>query len=133
MTRRRRLHCHIGFLVLLITGVFDATATTTEERQYVLIGVSGTLQDGFPLRDRLDFHLGLKDESKAIFLGRSLVRGYKAYLDIKQESWREYVTEPGMPPINHAVLPSGCHEHANVYWVYAVDSRQVSANLTGFE
>jgi hypothetical protein len=54
--------------------------------EYYVIGVSGGLQDGFPDRGKMDYV-----DSKAIFLGRALVRGYKAYLDVMQEGWRQYV------------------------------------------
>lgn len=47
------------------------------------------------------------------------------------QGWREYVEEPGQPLVNPVVVPSGCAEHANIYAVYAVDSRQASWLLTG--
>jgi hypothetical protein len=59
---------------------------TTALAEYYVIGVSGGLQDGFPERSKMDYK-----NSKAIFLGRALVRGYKAYLDVMQEGWRQYV------------------------------------------
>jgi len=37
--------------------------------------------------------------------------------------------EPGQPLINSNVFASGCYEHANEYWIYLVDSRQVMAVL----
>jgi hypothetical protein len=40
------------------------------------------------------------------------------YLYIMQE-------EPGQPLINSDVNASGCHAHANEYWRYLMDSRQV--------
>lgn len=43
-----------------------------------------------------------------------------------RQGWREYVEEPGNPLVNPVVIPSGCGEHANVYAIYAVDSRQAS-------
>ncbi|CAN0348577.1 unnamed protein product, partial [Pylaiella littoralis] len=95
------------------------------ERSYHLVGVSGGLQDGFAARHCLDYHAGLDDESKALLVGNALVKGYKAFLDVKQKGWREYVEEPGNPLVNPVVVPSGCAEHANIYAIYAVDSRQV--------
>ena len=35
--------------------------------------------------------------------------------------------EPGHPLVNPVVVASGCAEHANVYAIYAVDSRQASS------
>ncbi|CBN77500.1 conserved unknown protein [Ectocarpus siliculosus] len=76
-------------------------------------------------RGLADYHAGREDESKALFVGNALVKGYKAFLDVKQKGWREYVEEPGPPLVNPVVVPSGCAEHANIYAIYAVDSRQV--------
>ena len=100
-----------------------------DDQSYTLIAVSGGLQDGFPDHNKLDYHAGASDEVKAIFIGRALVRGTKAFLDVMQEGWRQYTAEPGQPLINSNVIVSGCQEHANEYWVYAVDSRQVLAVL----
>lgn len=94
-------------------------------QQYIFIGVSGGLQDGFPDHIKMDYNAGQIDEVKAIFIGKALVRGCKAYLDVMQEGWRQYSPEPEQPSINSVVLVSGCHEHANEYWIYAADSRQV--------
>lgn len=38
--------------------------------------------------------------------------------------------EPGQPYINSNVFASGCHEHANEYWIYFIDARQVLAVLS---
>jgi hypothetical protein len=93
--------------------------------QFLLVGVSGGLQDGFPDHNKMDYHVGLEDEVRAIFIGRALVRGCKAFLDVMQDGWRQYTPEPaGQPLINSVVMVSGCQEHANQYWIYAVDSRQ---------
>ena len=101
----------------------------TTAHEYFIVGVSGGLQDGFPERFKMDYHHGLEDEVKAIFVGTALVRGYKAFLDVMQPGWRQYVEEPGQPYINSNVFASGCYEHANEYWVYFIDSRQVMAVL----
>lgn len=37
--------------------------------------------------------------------------------------------EPGQPLINSNVFASGCYEHANEYWIYLIDSRQVMSVL----
>jgi len=109
--------------VLLHLASIIAGADSTHD--YIFIGVSGGLQDGFPDHVKMDYHPSEPDEVQAIFIGRALVRGCKAYLDVMQEGWRQYTPEPEQPLINSVVLVSGCHEHANQYWIYAVDSRQV--------
>jgi hypothetical protein len=115
--------------VSLMVVAGTALATPDPDRQYLIIGVSGGLQDGFPERPKMNYHQGLEDETKAIYVGRALVRGYKAFLDVMQPGWRQYVEEPGQPLINSNVFASGCREHANEYWVYLVDARQVMAVL----
>jgi hypothetical protein len=93
-------------------------------QQYVIVGVSGGLQEGFPEHIRMDYRHGEDDEVPAVFLGRALVRGYRSYLDVMEEGWRQYTAEPDQPLINCNVIPTGCYHHANLYWVYLVDSRQ---------
>ena len=83
----------MAVLLLLILGlliVSFVTAARDDNREYVVVGVSGGLQDGFPEHSKLDYHAGQTDESRAILLGRGLVRGYKAFLDVMQEGWRQY-------------------------------------------
>jgi hypothetical protein len=58
------------------------------------------------------------------------VRGTKAYLDVMEPGWRQYSPEPEQPLINSVNIVSGCHEHANQYWVYLIDSRQALAVLS---
>lgn len=105
------------------------TASPDPHREYLLVGVSGGLQDGFPERHKMDYHYEKEDEVKAILVGKALVRGYKAFLDVMQAGWRQYIDEPEQPLINSNVFASGCYEHANEYWVYLIDSRQVVAVL----
>jgi len=93
-------------------------------QEYIIVGVSGGLQAGFPDHKNLDYHTGEADEVQAVFLGRALVRGYKSYLDVMESDWRQYTPEPGQPLINCNVYPTGCYEHANQYWMYLVDTRQ---------
>jgi len=78
--------------VLLEATVFLVTTLllSTNNVEYIAVGVSGGLQDGFPEHTRLDYHAGKLDEVQVIFLGRALVRGYKAYLDVMQPTWRQY-------------------------------------------
>jgi hypothetical protein len=105
--------------------------------EYRAIAVSGGLQTGFPDHAKMHYRgpprkslsesgEDEQDEEvvRAVFVGRALVRGCKAYLDVMQPGWRQYSPEPQQPLINSVVLVTGCHEHANQYWVYLVDSRQ---------
>jgi len=104
---------------------------------YMLLALSGTLEDGFELRGNLDFwpnRATTKDNVgriNATFLGKALVRGYKAYLDIKNPTWREYKDAPAIATVNPAIFPSGCDEHANQYTVWLVDARQLINALAG--
>lgn len=100
--RRRRLASFslaanvMRLLILLLTcsittSSFTAAAQPDDRtREYLIVGVSGGLQDGFPEHNRLDYHSGKKDEVQSIFLGRALVRGYKAFLDVMEPTWRQY-------------------------------------------
>ncbi|CAN0307842.1 unnamed protein product, partial [Ectocarpus sp. 6 AP-2014] len=117
--------CVFAWAVLVSPLARAATTTPDKDTTYHLVGVSGGLQDGFAARHWLDYHSGREDESKALLVGNALVKGYKAFLDVKQKGWREHVEEPGPPLVNPVVVPSGCAEHANIYAIYAVDSRQV--------
>ena len=78
--------------VLLEATVYLVTKLllSTDNVEYIVVGVSGGLQDGFPEHTRLDYHSDKLDEVQVIFLGRALVRGYKAYLDVMQPTWRQY-------------------------------------------
>jgi hypothetical protein len=113
------------FLLLLL----KTTTLSVAAQEYIIVGVSGGLQDGFPDHSKLDYHSGQSDEVPAVFLGRALVRGYKAYLDVMQETWRQYTPEPRQPLINCNIIPTGCWIHANEYWIYLVDTRQFIAIL----
>jgi hypothetical protein len=119
------LRFSVSLWLLATTTICSVTARDTHlDRQYLFVGISGGLQDGFPDHNKMDYHVGLEDKVKAIFIGRALVRGCKAFLDVLQDGWRQYTQEPGQPLINSVVMVSGCQEHANQYWIYAVDSRQ---------
>jgi hypothetical protein len=114
-------------LLILLFILFLAVVSMEEQEDpsYVILGVSGGLQDGFPDHIKMDYHAGQHDEVQAILLGRALVRGVKSYLDVMQPGWRQYVPAGHEQPlINSVVFVTGCHEHANQYWIYAVDSRQ---------
>lgn len=104
------------------------------EISYVLLAVSGTLEEGFELRENLDYRPFGSDgpgRVNATFLGKALVRGYKAFLDIKNPTWREYAKGDRLKTVNPALVPTGCDEHANRYAIYAVDSRQTINALAG--
>jgi hypothetical protein len=120
------LYLSVGFSSLLL-GISSCHIVRAFE--YVMVGVSGGLQEGFPEHDRMDFHSGEADEVPAVFLGRALVRGYKSYLDVMQMHWRQYTPEPEQPLINPNVIPTGCYHHANEYWMYLVDLRQFATIL----
>ena len=71
----------------------------------VLVLVSGTLQDGFPLRGNLD-----SPGAPAEFVGWALVRGVKMYFDPKPEGCREWVdprVNDGKQRVNPALVCTG--------------------------
>lgn len=120
-----------GVLVLAVLSLAvvanvlpQGTTTTVNALEYVLVGVSGGLQEGFPEHFRMDYHSGQEDQVPAVFMGRALVRGYKSYLDVMQEGWRQYSPVPEKPLINCNVIATGCYHHANEYWIYLMDTRQ---------
>jgi hypothetical protein len=120
------------FLVCLFSCLICCDAQESPQ-SFLLIGVSGTLQDGFELRDRLDYKNPLDGATtKAQFVGKALVRGYKAYFDVKRPGWREYKGEPNPPRVpNPVILATGCHNDANIYWMYLVAPEQVLSILAG--
>ena len=74
--------------------VQPVTRMTMPTISYVLLAVSGTLEEGFELRSNMDYHPVDEDDGSssqrvnATFLGKALVRGYKSFLDIKNPTWR---------------------------------------------
>ena len=108
------------------TITFTPSRTSSAENSYLVIGVSGGLQHGFPEHNKLHYTSG-SEVVKAIYLGRALVRGYRGYLDVMQPTHRQYHEAPAR--INSNVFATGCQEHANEYWVYAVDTRQAMGIL----
>ena len=104
-------------------------AATLQDPRYIIVGVSGGLQKGFPEHGRLDYSDG-EESVPAVFLGRALVRGYKSYLDVMEPTWRQYVAHgEGQPLINCNVIPTGCYYDANEYWIYLIDTRQLTPIL----
>ncbi|HEX9870561.1 MAG TPA: hypothetical protein VGC99_18600 [Candidatus Tectomicrobia bacterium] len=94
-----------------------------EQGDFVIVAVSGTLEEGFPLRPNLDF-ISPTERVNAIFLGHALVRGLRAFLDIKDPNSREFREPPALNPVNPALLPSGNKFDANISSIYLVDRRQ---------
>ena len=112
-------------LVLALAWLLLPSALASSDPNYIFVGVSGGLQDGFPDHTKMDYRQG-EELVEAIYLGRGLVRGTKAFLDVMEPGYRQYVprSSAAQPLINSVVMVSGCQEHANQYWIYAVDSRQ---------
>jgi len=129
-----------NYVISATTTTFSSSHDNDDDgRTYVLVGVSGGLQDGFPDHHKMDYYHQHGQQGgdnstttttavKAIYIGRALVRGTKSYLDVMQPGWRQYVprddNDQPIVTINSVVLVSGCHHDANQYWIYAVDSRQ---------
>jgi len=92
---------------------------------FTIVAVSGTLEEGFPLRPNLDYQPGTPNEVLSTFLGRALIRGLRAHLDIKSSGWREFKPESEGPnPVNPGMVATGNWNDANIYSVYLVDQRQ---------
>lgn len=95
---------------------------------FVLVAVSGTLEEGFPLRPNLDYVSPI-ERVPAVFLGRALIRGLRAYLDMKDPDSRESKAPPELNPVNPALVPSGDALDANISSIYLVDRRQAARAL----
>ena len=87
----------------------------------VVLAVSGTLQEGFPLRKNLD-----APGAPAVHLGSGLVRCVKSYLDTKEPGCREHGNDP-----NPCCVVTGDEADANVYELYLVDGEACVAALLG--
>jgi len=99
--------------------------------KFVIVAVSGTLEEGFPLRPNLDFLSEVNEGNPAvlgIFLGHALVRGVRAFLDIKDSNSREFKATP-FNPINPGLVASGNNNDANISSLYLVDRRQAARAL----
>ena len=73
----------------------QASSSSSSDYTYHIIGVSGGLQDGFPDHNKLDYYYNDSKLNKifvneAIYIGRAYIRGYKAYLDVMQNGYRQY-------------------------------------------
>ena len=107
------------------------------EGHYVIVAVSGTIQDGFELRKNIDYrpvsYDGNDNEEgivEAVFLGWAVVRGVRMYLDVKEATSREY--DPEVPHrVNPAMVLTGDANDANRYALYAVDERACLEALLG--
>lgn len=95
----------------------------SSNKKFMFIAVSGSLQDGFPLRKNLDYYDKETNETThALFLGWGLVRGLKSYFDIKTAPYREHM-RTGFARINPGMIATGNPKHANVYAIYLIDVR----------
>ncbi len=86
-----------------------------------ILAVSGTLQEGFPLRKNLD-----APGAPAVHLGSGLVRGVRSYLDVKERGCREEDNAP-----NPACVVTGDAADGNVYELYLVDGAACLGALLG--
>ena len=86
-----------------------------------ILAVSGTLQEGFPLRKNLD-----APGAPAVHLGSGLVRGVRSYLDVKERGCREFGNAP-----NPACVVTGDAADGNVYELYLVDGAACLGALLG--
>ena len=69
-----------------------------DRQEYLLVGVSGGLQDRFPEQPKRNYNHGLENESKAIYyVGKRLVKGNKAFLDAMPSWWKQYVNKRHHP------------------------------------
>ncbi|KAG8468429.1 hypothetical protein KFE25_013512 [Diacronema lutheri] len=96
------------------------------ERRRVFLAVSGTLQDGFELRANLDHA-----QTPAVLVGAAVVRGVKAYVDVKEHGCREHIPPPAAARCNPACVVTGERADANLYHLYLVDERAVLRALLG--
>ncbi|MDB4976000.1 MAG: hypothetical protein JWN48_4341 [Myxococcaceae bacterium] len=99
-----------------------------EAGDFVMVAVSGTLEEGFPLRPNLNY-VSPTERVDAVFLGRALIRGLRAHLDMKDPDSREYKAAPALNPVNPALVPTGNDQDANVSSIYLVDRRQAGRAL----
>lgn len=93
--------------------------------RFVVIAVSGTLEDGFELRHRLDYVDTTGERVNATFLGLGLMRGAKMFFD----AWPKWSSQPSR--VNPAIILTGDWCDANQYALYIVDERQVLTALLG--
>ncbi len=101
---------------------------TCEGGDMIMVAVSGTLEEGFPLRPNLDY-VSPTEKVPAVFLGHALIRGLRAHLDMKDPQSREYKAPPDLNPVNPALIPSGNALDANISSIYLVDRRQAARAL----
>lgn len=103
-------------------------AGSCEGSDFVMVAVSGTLEEGFPLRPNLNY-VSPTEQVNAVFLGHALIRGLRAQLDMKDPASREYKAPPALNPVNPALVPSGDDLDANISSIYLVDRRQAARAL----
>jgi hypothetical protein len=103
------------------TGPCDST-------DFVMVAVSGTLEEGFPLRPNLDY-VSPTERVNSVFLGHALIRGLRAHLDMKNSASREYKAPPALNPVNPALVATGNDLDANISSIYLIDRRQAARAL----
>jgi hypothetical protein len=89
-----RIVTHPKLALVLAQSLLSPASSSTK---YLLVGVSGGLQDGFPERSKMDYIQ--YDEvtnttitiTPAIYIGKALIRGYKAFLDVMEMGYRQYM------------------------------------------
>ncbi|KAJ1624146.1 hypothetical protein T492DRAFT_844973 [Pavlovales sp. CCMP2436] len=96
-----------------------------DERRRIFLAVSGTLQDGHALRVNLDHA-----QTPAVLVGWGVVRGVKAYVDVKEPGSREHVAGDAQP-CNPACVVTADRSDANLYALYLVDERAAIGALLG--
>ena len=129
--------CEIPALIITMDGKEMSSSIRKRGGHYVIVAVSGTIQDGFELRKNIDYrpvsYDGKDDEEgivEAVFLGWAVVRGVRMYLDVKEATSREY--DPEVPHrVNPAMVLTGDANDANRYALYAVDERACLEALLG--
>ena len=120
----------------------ETVCSNNIDTAFNIVAVSGTLEEGFPLRKNLDFEPGTANQILSTFLGKALIRGLRAYLDIKGPGFREFKTfdkagclaglndDPSLDDvskcqnINPGMVASGDWNDANIYSLYLIDRRQ---------
>ena len=112
-----------------------AEAPACVDPRVVVVAVSGTLQEGFPLRKNLDYHDEVTGELRypAEFLGWALCRGMKSYFDVKDAACREYVdpADGTLRATNPAIVATGNPLHANICASLALRTPAVVAPDSG--
>ena len=104
------------FLCCLV-GLWAVVAKESNDRR-ILVGVSGLFEEHLEHRERLDFRgERYKEDDKAEFVGKGLVRGFKGYFNVQK-------SVPTVTP-----LATGCENDAHIFSFYLVAPPQVTRIL----